>query len=163
MPRIFKQLGHGYGDKPVNILAQIDGNTVFTGAIPTTDIPIPNPQPNVQLGLDCFQWTESTDNFVGTKSISISVTNGMFQIGETLAQTNLANADQYGFVYQNPPIGNALFSDPLTNVTINGQSVTRPEDPELNGQWGWCIQSGETLTATLNINTVPTEPPAKPA
>lgn len=159
MPRIFKQLGHGYGAEPVIIVAQIDGNTIFTGAVPTTDTPIPGPDIEAELGLECFQWTDATGNFVGTQSLSISVTGGAFQIAQTVAQSSLANADQYGFVYQTD-IGNVVFSDPLTNVSINGQSVIRPDDPEMNGQWGWLLQSGDTLTATLNINTVPinTEP-----
>lgn len=41
MSRIFKQLGHGYGASPVTITAQIDGNTIFSGTIPTTDTPLP--------------------------------------------------------------------------------------------------------------------------
>lgn len=153
MSRIFKQLGHGYGVEPVSVIAQIDGNTVFSGTVPTTDTPIPGPEPGVQLGLDCFQWTEPTGNFVGTQSLSITVTGGSFQIGQTLAQMSLANADQYGFVYY-IDIGNVSFTDPLTNVSIDGESQVRPEDPSLNGQWGWLLQPGQTLLATLNINTV---------
>ena len=156
MPRIFKQLGHGYGAEPVAIVAQLDGNTVFSGTVPTADTPVPGPDPDVQLGLDCFQWTEPVGNFVGTKSLSISVAGGMFQIGETKAQGNLANVDQYIPVYVTT-IGNVVFSDPLTNVSINGQSMTRPEEPGRYGQWGWLLQPGDTLTATLNINTVAIE------
>jgi hypothetical protein len=152
MPRIFKQLGHGYGADPVSIVAQIDGNTVFSGTIPTTDVPVPGVEPGVQLGLECFQWTEATGNFVGTQSLSITVTGGTFQIGQTLAQSSLANADQYGAVYQTD-IGNVIFSDPLTNVSIGGEPRVRPDDPELTGQWGWTLESGQTLSATLNINT----------
>jgi len=155
MPRIFKQLGHGYGAEPVSIVAQIDGNTVFSGTVPTADTPIPGPEPGVQLGLDCFQWTEATGNFVGTQSLSITVTGGSFQIGQTLAQSSLANADQYGSVYHTHT-GNVVFTDPLTNVSIDGESRVRPDDPVLTGQWGWLLESGQTLLATLNINTVPT-------
>ena len=154
MPRIFKQLGHAYGDSPVSIVAQIDGNTVFSGTVPTTDSAVPEVEPDVQLGLDCFSWTEPTANFTGTRSLSIAVSGGVFQIGQTLAQANVANADQYGFVYS-ANVGGVIFSDPLTDVMIGGAAQTQPDDPTLPGQWGWTIPAGSTLTATLNINTVP--------
>ena len=151
MSRIFRQLGHGYGAVPVSIVTQIDGNTVFDGAVPTTDVPVPGAYPDQQLGLPCFDWVEPVLNFVGTKSLSISVTNGVFQIGQTLAQNNVGNTDQYGPVYL-ANIGNVVFSDPLSQVSINGAAQTRPDDPALEGQWGWTLQAGDTLTATLNIN-----------
>lgn len=154
MPRIFKQLGHGYGLSPVAIVAQIDGNTVFSGTIPTTNAPVPGVESGVQLGLDCFSWTEPVGNFTGTRSLSIAVSSGVFQIGETLAQDNVANADQYGVVYV-ANVGGVVFADPLTDVVIGGSAQTRPSDPELSGQWGWTVPAGATLTATLNINTVP--------
>lgn len=157
MPRIFRQLGHGYGAVPVSIVAQIDGNTVFSGTVPTVDVPVPSAEPGVQLGLPCFDWTEPVTNFVGTKSLSISVTGGEFQIGETLAQANVANADQYGVVYS-ANIDGVYFSDPLSAVYINGQAVVRPGTPQFAGQWGWTIESGKTLTATLNINFLEEQP-----
>lgn len=154
MPRIFKQLGQGYGASPVSIVAQIDGNTVFSGTIPTTNAPVPGVEPSVQLGSDCFSWTEPVDNFTGTRSLSIAVSSGVFQIGQTLAQGNVANADQYSFVYA-ANVGGVIFSDPLTDVMIGGAAQTQPNDPTLPGQWGWTIPAGSTLTATLNINTIP--------
>lgn len=165
MSRIFKQMGHGYGAAPVSIVAQIDGNTVYSGTVPTTDEPVPGEEPGVQLGLDCFQWTEPVANFVGTRSYSISCSGGIFQLGATAAQWNLANAASFGFVYEqmeNFGAGNVLITDPLTDVSINGVPQTRPDDPTvegtLPGQWGWVIPDGGTLTATLNVNVL--NPPA---
>lgn len=161
MSRIFKQLGHGYGAAPVSIVAQIDGNTVFSGTVPTNDVPVPGETPNQQLGLPCFDWAEPVANFVGTKSLSISCTDGVFQIGETLAQGNVANVDQYGPIYEST-VGNVIYGDPLSQVFINGAAQTYLRDPELPGQWGWTLQPGDTLTATLNINVLERQPPPPP-
>ena len=153
MPRIFKQLGEGYGSSAVSITAQIDGNTVYSGTVPTINAPVPGVEPGVQLGVECFSWSEPVANFSGSRSFSISVSGGgSFQLNATLAQSNVANLDAYGLVYTQT-VGNVVYSDPLTNVMIDGVPYTRPTDPSLTGQNGWNISSGSVLTATLNINT----------
>lgn len=152
MPRIFQQFGSGYSDvgTPVNIEVQIDGNTVFSGAVPTVNAPVPGYQPDTRLGQLCFEWTEPVANFVGTKSLSISVSGGgEFQLNDTLAQGNVADPDEYGEIYETT-IGNVWYGDPLSEVSIGGEAQMRPLNPA--GQWGWNIMSGEILTATLNIN-----------
>ena len=154
MPRIFKQLGQGYGPSAVSITAQIDGNTVFSGSVPTIDAPIPGRVPETPLGEECFNWNEPVANFSGSRSFSISVSGGgSFQLNETLAQNDESNINSYGFVFTEI-IGNVIYSDPLTNVMIDGIPFTRTNDPSLTGQNGWNIPSGSTFTATLNINTV---------
>ena len=150
MARIFKQFGHGYGTTTVNIVAQIDGNTVYSGGISTADSPVPGswapgPDPNVE----CFSWTEPTNN-VTTRSLTIEVTNGMLQLGQTLAQGNLANLAEYTNIYS-ANIDGQDYGDPLTNVAIDGVLLTRPTD-ELPGQWNWDISSGSTFTAIINCN-----------
>ena len=153
MPRLFKQLGEGYGSSAVSITAQIDGNTVYSGTVPTINAPVPGVEPSVQLGVECFSWSEPVANFSGSRSFSISVSGGgSFQLNATLAQSNVANLDAYGLVYTQT-VGNVVYSDPLTNVMIDGVPYTRPTDPSLTGQNGWNISSGSVLTATLNINT----------
>lgn len=154
MPRIFKQLGQGYGSSTVSITAQIDGNTVFSGSVPTADTLPPGVDPSTELGQDCFNWTEPVANFAGARTFSITVSGGdCFQLNQTLAQDNIANANSYGFVFQQT-IGNVIYSDPLTNVTIDGIAVDHPDEPSLPGQWGYNIPSGSVLTATLTVNTL---------
>lgn len=151
MPRIFKQQGQGYGPSNVTVTAQIDGNTVFSGNVPTIDAPIPGMDLGVQLGVTCFSWNEP-DDFTGTRTLSISVDGeGTFQLNSTLAQDNWANIDSYGPFYRQT-IGNIVYSDPLTNVMIDGISFSRTDDSSLTGQYGWNIPSGSVFTATLNIN-----------
>ena len=153
MPRLFKQLGEGYGPSAVTVTVQIDGNTVFSGSVPTIDAPIPGVVPGTQLGEECFNWNEPVANFLGSRSFSITVSGGgSFQLNTTLAQSNVANVDAYGTFYTQT-VGNVVYSDPLTNVMIDGVPYTRPSDPSLTGQWGWNISPGSVLTATLNINT----------
>lgn len=160
MSRIFQQLGRGYAANPVSIVAQIDGNTVFSGAVPTSDAPVPLADPTHELGALCFDWTEPSGNFVGNLSFSITATGGRFQLGATLAQSNVANAAEYATVYLTT-IDGVFFSDPLTNVIIDGIPQTSPVDPELPGQWGWVIENGSTLTATLRVNTIPAPIPSR--
>jgi hypothetical protein len=153
MPRIFKQLGQGYGPSAVSITAQIDGNTVFSGSVPTIDSPVPGVVPGVTLGNECFNWVEPVANFSGSRSFSVSVSGGgSFQLNDTFAQNDVANANSYGWIYtQN--IGNTIYSDPLTNVMIDGIALSRADDPSLTGQNGWNIPFGSVFTATLNVNT----------
>lgn len=148
MSRIFKQLGQGYSASPVTVTAQIDGNTVFSGTVPTTDHSVPGYEPGVDLGVDCFSWTEADTNFTGSRSLSIAVSGGFFQTGLTLAQIAIANASAYG------PFND---QDPLSNVQIDGAPYTRDAEPA--GQWGWTIQDGQTLTATLTVTQVPVPAP----
>lgn len=153
MPRIFKQLGQGYGESPVSIVAKIDGNTVFSGTVPTINSAVPGEMLSTALGVDCFSWTDPVADFQGTRNLSIAVSGGFFQTGETMAQISTDDPEHYGWVYTSN-IGDVIFSDPLTEVSIDGSVKTRPEDTDLPGQWGWTIPSGSTLTATLNINKV---------
>jgi hypothetical protein len=78
------------------------------------------------------------------------VSNGTLQLGQILAQSNVANADQYNVIYH-VTIEDVDYGDPLSNVVIGGESMTRPIKP-YPGQWHWNIPSGTTLTATINCN-----------
>jgi hypothetical protein len=162
MSRIFRQLGHGYQAESVNMVAQINGTTVFSGAVPTTNGPIPPVDIEHPSGLLCFEWTEEDTNFVGNLSLSITVIDGTFLMGMTLAQSNIANAAEYGLVYIAEQEG-TVFGDPLTDVIIDGFPQVRPVGPP-EGQWGWAVESGSTLTATIQVNQVPVPlPPDPPA
>lgn len=162
MSRIFQQFGHGYEAESANIVAQINGTTVFSGAVPTTNAPLPGPEIENPPGVLCFEWTEADTNFVGNLSLSITVIDGTFLMGMTQAQSNVANAAEYGLVYITEEAGNA-FGDPLADVIIDGYPQTRPPAPPA-GQWGWSVESGSTLTATIQVNQVPVPlPPDPPA
>jgi hypothetical protein len=148
MSRIFKQLGQGYSASPVTVNVLIDGNTVFSGTIPTVDAPVPGYEPDVNLGADCFSWTEADANFTGSRALSIAVSGGYFQTGVTLAQSSTGNSMIYGQFNE---------QDPLSDVQIDGVPYVRDAEPP--GQWGWTIQNGQTLTATLTVTEVPDLPP----
>lgn len=154
MPRIFQQLGQGYGPTPTNVVAQIDGNTVFSGPVPTLDAPVPGVDLAHNLGVLCFDWAESDIYFSGEKTLSITVIDGTFQMGQTLAQSETADPTAYGFIYK-AEVGNQIFSDPLTNVVIDGVARTRPEQAPLLGQWGWTLEAGSSLSATMRVNILP--------
>lgn len=154
MPRIFQQLGHGYGPSPTTIVVQIDGTTVFSGPVPTADEPVPGEDLAHNYGVLCFDWTESDTYFAGEKTLSIAVTNGVFKIGETLAQSSNVDPTAYGSIYKEA-LGNLLLGDPLTNVVIDGVSRSRPEQAPLLGQWGWVLAAGSSLSATMRVNILP--------
>lgn len=166
MSRIFKQFANGYGPTPVEIVAQIDGNTVYSGTVPTIDGPVPSfippTDPFINPHAECFSWTEDSGN-ASTRSISITVVNGdgVLQLGQTLAQETLwgngSYIDPYNVFYRvelEGPTGNFVYGDPFSNVVIDGEPQTRPLEP-YSGQWYRIIPAGSTLTATINVNVPP--------
>ena len=173
--RTFKQQGQGYGSSPVSIVATIDGNTVYSGTIPTVDQPIPAlPNTAEYIGQDLFTWTADVA-FTGNFNLQITVTGGTFLMTETLA--NYVRApDESGasggpgyFGYPsydhsgrpdpgNPPRRpdqpgpNIRIVNTLVSATVNGVSVPVASTTDLPGQWYILIPSGGTLNAVLQTD-----------
>jgi len=156
--RTFQQHALGFGETPTQVVCQIDGNTVFSGTVTTLDQPMP-PLPQPGYDVDNIAWTWEQDAlFAGTQSLTITVTGSQLLLAETYANyplSNVANmANTFGSFYS-MQIGNVTITDPLTGVTINAEPMTRPDDPDLTGQWWWHVPAGGTLTATLNVQGPP--------
>lgn len=149
MSRIFQQLGQAYGSSDVSVTVQLDGNTVFSGSVPAVDQPVSSPTPGADLTSEVFRWTDANEG-TGNRTISITATGGTLRLGKTLAQIDSAQPDVFDFCHAILTEGEN--ADPLRDVTIDGVSKPRLDDPSLTGQWWWDIESGSTLAATLNVN-----------
>lgn len=155
MDRLFKQNGQGYGASPVNIIAKIDGNVVFSGEVQTFDEPVPVPfDPAYDYGVGMVTWPMDVF-FNGTTTLEIQVTgpqSSVLLLTDTEAQEQpIIDSNGYtNFIYFE---ANTKMSDPLSDVKIDGLPVIgqlRPLDE--NGQWYWIIPAGSTLTANLSVN-----------
>lgn len=158
--RTFRQYAQGFGAVPAQVVFQIDGNTVFSGAVTTLDQPMPS-LPSIDYTIDNVAWTWQDDaEFAGTKSITVSVSDSPLILAMTLADNPYSNVESYGAFYS-VDIGNVSYADPFTDETINGVSQSGPYNPELPGQWWWRIPAGSTFTATMHV-MAPPEPTVEP-
>lgn len=171
--RTFKQLGQGFGIIPCTITAKIDGVTVYSGTVPTVNQPLPAGPAGVDDGYpDLFTWTNDV-NFAGTQSMEITVTGSPLLLAAVNANyvpqvipvtgkienpdpnwvpTNYESSgpSTYNVIFKES-VGDKVYTDPTTNVVIDGiaKSVTR--NPELTGQRHWLINPGSTFTCQLNV------------
>lgn len=150
--RTFKQMGQAYGSTPCAITATINGVIVFSGEIPTLDIPFPI-LPNTAIStVDLFTWNNTVD-FSGTQSFSISVANAPLLLTNTQADCVLANNTTAFSSFYSYDNNGVTVVDPFTNVAIDGVVMQKsPDYSTMTGQWYWSIPAGSTFSATLNVS-----------
>ena len=170
--RTFKQLGQGYGSSNATITAKINGATVFSGIVPTANQRLPgSPSGTDDTYPTLFTWTNDVD-FAGTQTMEITVTGATVLLAATnanyvpvaVAVTGpLSNPDpNYVPTYESsgPDTYNVIFkeevdgfvyTDPTTNVTIDGVPKSVARDSSLLGQRHWTISPGSTFTCQLNV------------
>ena len=153
------QRAQGYGSTPVTVTVQIDGVTVLQGAVPTVDQP-PPALPDFwtpELGVNAWSWTVDA-GFDGTQTMTLAVDNGELYLCDTF----YALSDQPGNVYSLNFVqeqGNITFTDPFTNVTVNGVPQDPVRDQDHAGQWVWQLGTGDQFASTVNIIPPPPPPP----
>ena len=158
--RTFKQNALGFGSIPAQVVCQIDGQTVFSGSVTTLDQPMPS-LPNSEFMIDNVAWTWQDDvEFSGMKSITVSVSGSPLILATTLADNPYSNVESYDAFYTSE-IGNVLYTDPMTNETIDGIAQSNYPSPDLPGQWWWRIPAGSIFSATMHV-TPPTPPGPSP-
>jgi hypothetical protein len=159
--RTFQQYAQGYGSIPCQVVCQINGNTVFSGSVTTVDHPLPT-LPDLAVTIDNVAWTWQEDvEFTGSKSITVSVSGSPLVLATTLADNPYSNVQSFGGFYS-IEVGNVVYSDPLTDETIDGVPQSGPYNPDLPGQWWWMIPAGSTFAAIMHV-TAPTPPePSEP-
>ena len=150
--RNFIQCGQAYGSTPATITATLDGTVIFSGTIPTQNMPFPTLPDFSVTGVNLFTWTNTVD-FSGTQSLAISVTGADLLLTDSFADHCVANAISAFYPFYSYNVGNVGIADPFSNVIIDGEVMQRgPDDEILSGQWYWTIPRGSTFTATLNVN-----------
>ena len=156
--RTFKQLGQAYGSSPVTIVAKIDGVEIFNGTTPTLNEPymLTGFDTTVYPGNELFSWTDDI-NFVGTKSMEITVGSGFLVLMNTTAnypgfggEHNRPDPENHWlFVYANQ-VDSVVYSNPFSNLTINGE-VQNP-NTDIPGQTFWLIPPDSVLSCTVNVS-----------
>jgi len=159
--KIITQRAEGYGGAPVTVTVQIDGATVLQGTVPTLDQP-PPALPSFwtpELGENAWSWTVDS-NFDGTQIMTVSVDNGALNLYDTFYTLSDQPGNVYSLMYsQVQEQGNVAFTDPFTQVSINGVAQNPVREPEQGGQWVWQLSAGDVLTCTVNIEAPPVPPP----
>ena len=151
--RTFQQYAQAYGSSECQVTCQINGNTVFSGAVTTLDQPWPSlPDPDFPEPALGWTWQDSAD-FQGTKEISIAVSGSNLLLGQTFANDPYSNVAEFGPFYE-VEIGNVIYFDTFTNEAIDGTAQSGPYQEQTPGQWWWNIPAGSVFTATMHINAV---------
>jgi len=170
--RTFKQMGQGYGSSNATITAKINGATVFSGIVPTANQRLPgSPSGTDDTYPTLFTWTNDVD-FEGTQTMEITVTAATVLLTEINANymrvvkiegkienpssnwvpTNYESTgpDTYGIIF-NEKVDGFIYTDPTTNVVIDGVPKIVTRDPSLSGQRHWTINPGSTFICQLNV------------
>ena len=144
--RTIQVLGNGFGETDATVVAILDGNTVFSGTVPTSNVAVPA-LPNSDLvdqTVPLFSFEIPMD-FVGNIPMTCQPTNGTVIFAQILANyTKSSGANNYVSLRE---IAN---TDPRNNVTVDG--VAKTTDPsELPGTWWWTIDAPSVLSYNLEI------------
>jgi hypothetical protein len=162
--------GYAYGNVPVQLNAHINGELVFSGAVPTLDEPVPSTE-----GFDMtnapilFAVTDSAlfpVEFAGTYPLTISVAtgDGILQ-GNTFSnymiQTEIVHGisvpvpgttDIFSNVY-NCMAGNSdACGDSRRSVLINGSAMAEDRTTDGQGQWTIEILAGSTMSCDFSVS-----------
>lgn len=156
--RTFQQHAQAYGSIPAQIECAIDGIVVYNGSVQTLDQPFPYlPNSELQISNVAWSWQGNAD-FSGTQQLSITVISGStLLLANTLANNPAGNLEIFMPFYSVEQSG-VVYTDPLTDETLDGISLTGPYDPAIPGQWWWQIPAGSTFTATMHVDAPPPPP-----
>jgi len=152
--RTIQVFGAGFGETAATVVATLNGNTVFSGTVPTSNVAVPT-LPNAELTTQTLFSFEIPMDFVGNIPMTCQVTNQTVIFAQILA--NYTD----GATYPNDPVvtsgangyidlnqsGNV---DPRNTVTIDGLAQT-PDYNEFESTWWWTIDAPSTLAYNLGI------------
>jgi hypothetical protein len=163
--RTFQFIGNGYGDTHVSVTVTVAGTQVFSGEIPTLNVPWdpPNPpwDPTTQVVL--FELADSAalnTDFSGSLNTTVVASGGYganFQLinsnyyqGNVEIDPGAGTVGKFSQCYMGTPPNSEGSGDVRSSVVINNvpQTPTRPPD----GCYPWFCPAGETMTYNWNIS-----------
>lgn len=128
--------GYGFGPSDATTTVTLDGNTIFTGAVPTTNQPVPSLPDTGLLGESVVLFSfEVPVDFQGTKPMTCQVTNGTIVFADifsnyypmynpvfsaeelAILESNNTNAQQAYNVYA--PHATYPFTQEETDILVN--------------------------------------------
>lgn len=151
--RTIQSLGYGFGNTPVNIVAKINGVTVFEGEIatdPLANLPTGNPYDQWSSNVVSLYTFTSTVGETASLPTSIEVVNGTLMLAGYSAN--------YSVMPQTIPPTKPVSSGPDTylilhgeareNVTIDSvvQNYHSSGSDTESGTWWWKVGAGSTIT-----------------
>jgi hypothetical protein len=142
-------LGNGYGPTgtAAAVVVTFNGNSVFTGNIPTIyNSGEPLKAPNEMQPLFTVEIPE--DSF-GTFPMTVQVTAGD-QVDLTQIYSNLNNEAGNINVFGTMGTG----SDNRVDVVINGVAQEIPTPRDEGGEWTWSIPAGGTMNCNIIVGNV---------
>ena len=167
--RTVQFLGQGYSTPPAEgltltpctITATVDGNVVFSGAIPTTESSDIQRLPADQQVLFTFEIPLVTTGSSYTIPVRLDITGDDVFLEQINA--NYSQVLRWNSITSSGPTGFISFStgDARSNVVVTNATFTNPppdpRDPATGGTWGWEIETapGQTSTMTFDMNVNP--------
>jgi hypothetical protein len=139
----FYGIGYAPTGQTASITATYNGETVFSGTIPTVATTQPTPNPTAYEVLFTH---EVAGNLIATVPMSVTSTSGN---GFTLARVevnSVANVAEFAYM------STLSQGDCRTNVEIDGTLQDKgPLADVLTGPWSWNVPEAGTITYTLDI------------
>jgi hypothetical protein len=151
--RTVKMFGLAYGATPAEIAVTLDGVSVYTGTVATTDAVVPS-LPNLEIQSSTVEFCnfEIPIDFTGAKPMTCTVNNGTVIFAQIDANyCVIANTD--------PVIGGGpdIFQnidgegDARSNVYIDGIAQPMNHSGDFGGTWWFVVPAGSTLSYDLDI------------
>ena len=162
--RTFQFYGIGYGNSNVSITASVNSTQLYSGPIPTLDLPVsPSPTPPASEQDVLFEIPDNAllnTNFSGSLPMTVTVTGGSgvvlgqiysnYYVGNVQTDPNAGTANNYSWCYWGTPPNSEGTEDPRSSVYIDGVQQVPPL-PKSLGCWNWFLNTGDTLTYNWNI------------
>jgi len=158
--RTLKFYGFAYGDTPVSLDVEINGQTVFSNTVNTIAGDLPVDPASVVCDQVLFELDDSDlfpTTFSGSYSHSISVSGGNgIIIGKVMSNCMISDviiehAGIFTDLFKGTPTNSEGTPDVRSNVFIDGVSKIDPDNAS-NNCWTWQVDSGSTLTCDLNVS-----------
>ena len=149
MAKSIIQQALGIGVVPTNVVVNVDGVQIFSGAVPTVEI---SPEVPATEAVDAWSW-ETAGNFWGEQTMTITVQNGGLFVCHTWMNRPNAGVDpvRRRLLPARTQDGETYY-DPFSNVTIDGAPVPVARVlPTYDGQWTYFVSEGEVFSCTVII------------
>ena len=162
--RTIQFLGQAYGATPASVVATWNGNTIYSGTVPTVDQtgPAENYIPNEIL----FTLGNVDVTLQAEIPVTIEVTAGNVYFGTILGNyanvyttvgnvTTVSSSGPTTFLAINNNINNGApdLGDVRSNVLIDGVAPVIVRDPATTGTWSYMVRTNSTIAFDADLDS----------